>query len=181
MKRSRLEILLIMVAVLALSAGVVAGLLASRLPRPVEAEPLPGPLGPPSPEGSLAEQVNLSDAQREDMKRIWEGVHGDVHKTFEQAQLLEKERDMALVGLLNDEQKAKFEKISSDFADRFDSLAKERDAIFDKAVAQTDPILSESQRKTYHELLAKHVRREPPPRARIFTAPATQPATQESH
>lgn len=180
MKRSRLEILLIMVAVLALSAGVVAGLLASRLPRATEAEPLPGPVGP-SPEGSLAEQLNLSSEQREQMRKIWEGVHGDVHKTFEAAQTLEKERDMALVGLLNDEQKAKFEKISNEFADRFDSLARQRDEAFDKAVAATDLILEPEQREKYHAILKKHVRREPPRRAGVFLAPATQPTTQESH
>lgn len=179
MKRSRLEILLIMVAVLALSAGVVAGLLASRLPS-TSADPIPGPMGPPAA-GSLAEELNLSAAQRENMRQIWEGVHGRVRRTFDEAQSLEKSRDQALVNLLNDEQKAKFEKISNDFADRFDNLSKQRDTIFDEAVAASMKLLNQQQQKNYREILKRHVRREPPPRARIFTAPATQPSTRQTH
>ena len=76
MKRSRLEILIVVISVLALSAGVVAGLLASRLP--VSTNPLPVP-PPGGMERSLAEELNLSEEQRTKMRGIWETVHGDVN------------------------------------------------------------------------------------------------------
>lgn len=177
MKRSRLEILLIVVAVLALSAGVVAGLLAARIPAANGSPPALAIPGPGAMERSLGEELGLSPDQREKMREIWEGVHGQVQQTFEHAQALEKQRDEALVAMLNDEQKAKFQSISKSFADRYDELSRQRNEIFEKAVAQTDKLLDEKQKQKYHDILKTHVRPEPPG-PRTFTAPASrEPAT----
>lgn len=166
MRKKRIEILLIVVAALAMSAGVVAGLLASRLPSAAGQQPAatnPVQTAPPAAfERTLADELQLRPAQREQMREIWEGVRGTVHDTFTDAQNLQKERDEALVALLNDEQRVKFAKISKDYADRFEALTKKRDRTFEEAVEKTKQILDEPQREKYDEILKTHVRRGPP-------------------
>ena len=152
MRKTRIEILLIGLTVVALSAGVVAGVLASRLPASGGAA---GPMGPE--QTPLAAELQLTPAQQDQMKQIWEGVRGRVHETFEDAQRLQKERDDALVAMLTDEQKARFEKISKDFADRFDQLSSKRDRTFADAVEKTRRLLSDDQRKKYDEILKNRV------------------------
>jgi len=179
MRKKRIEILLIVVAALAMSAGVVAGLLASRLPSaagpqsPATSNPTVPP--PASFERTLADELALRENQREQMREIWEGVRGTVHATFDDAQNLQKERDEALVALLNDEQRVKFAKISQDYANRFNALTKKRDATFEDAVAKTKNILDPEQRAKYEEILRTHVRRGPP--AGIPPPPGTPPGT----
>ena len=163
MRKKRIEILLIVVAVLAMSAGVVAGVLASRLPGTNQATGTTTSTAPPASfERTLADELNLRNDQREAMREIWEGVRGKVHKSFEDAQSLQKERDEAMVALLNDEQRQKFAKISQDYANRFDKLTKQRDRTFDEAVEQTKTILDATQRAKYEEILKSHVRKGPP-------------------
>ncbi|MEA2736196.1 MAG: hypothetical protein QOE14_2647 [Humisphaera sp.] len=167
MRKKRIEILLIAVATLAMSAGVVAGLLASRLPSaagPRSATTTTQPAVPPpaSFERTLADELQLRSDQRDHMREIWEGVRGKVHATFDSAQNLQKERDEALVALLNDEQRVKFAKISKDYATRFDALTKLRDTTFEEAVKKTKEMLDPEQRSKYEEILRTHVRRGPP-------------------
>jgi len=167
MKKKRMEILLLIVAALAMSAGVVAGLLASRLPSTAgpQSTAATNTITPPpaaSFERTLADELGLRDDQREQMRQIWEGVREKVHGTFDDAQNLQKERDEALVALLNDEQRVKFAKISQDYANRFNALTKKRDATFDQAVAKTKNMLDPDQRAKYEEILKTHVRRGPP-------------------
>ncbi len=70
---------------------------------------------------------------------------------------LQKQRDEALVALLNDEQKAKFEKISKDYADRYAELTRNRDQVFAQAVQQTRSLLNETQRQKYDQILKNNV------------------------
>jgi Spy/CpxP family protein refolding chaperone len=169
MRRKRIEILLIVVAALAMSAGVVATLLASRLVSTGghadgSATTAPTVAPPASFERTLADELNLRPDQREAMREIWEGVRERVHKTFDDAQALQHERDEAMIALLNPEQRQKFAKISQDYASRFDALTKKRDQTFDEAVEKTKKILDGSQRQRYEEILKSHVRRGPPQR-----------------
>jgi Spy/CpxP family protein refolding chaperone len=156
MRKTRIEILLIGLTVVALGAGVVAGVLASRLPAAQE----DGAVAPPAPgvePTPLAQELGLSPDQQAQMRGIWETVRGRVHGSFEEAQRLQKQRDEALVALLNDEQKAKFQRIARDFADRFDKLSHERKTTFDEAVAKTRRLLNDEQRQKYDEILKKRV------------------------
>ena len=163
MRKTRIEILLIGLTVIALGAGVVAGVLASRLPVATEeaspTHPVPAPGVEPTP---LAHELNLTADQQAQMRGIWEGVRGRVHGTFDEAQRLQRERDEALVSLLNDEQKAKFQRIAQDYSDRFDKLSQERKSTFDEAVAKTRRLLSDEQRQKYDEILKKRVGSVPP-------------------
>jgi Spy/CpxP family protein refolding chaperone len=149
MRRARIEILLIGLTVVALSAGVVAGVLASRLPT---SQPPVGPEQTP-----LAAELNLSPEQQAQMKEIWEGVRSHVHQSFDEAQKLQKQRDDALVAILSDQQKAQFEKISKDFAGRFDRISSDRDRSFREAVEKTKKLLNDEQRKKYDEILKNRV------------------------
>src|SRR5207237_316755 len=82
--RSRTEILLIGLTILALSAGVVAGMLVSRLPTPGSAVETPD-------RSPLEQELGLTPDQRDKMKDIWEKVRGDVSQSFRDAQQLSKD------------------------------------------------------------------------------------------
>jgi Spy/CpxP family protein refolding chaperone len=166
MKRSRTGTLLVGLTALALSAGVVAGMLAARLPgTPSENQVFP----PPSFERSLADELALSPDQREKMRSIWEGVRGSVHRTFNDAQKLQTNRDDELAALMTTpEQREAFARIAKKYADRFNDLVQERGELFDNALRQTDDILTPEQQKKYAEF-RKNLRR-----------PVTQPATVDS-
>jgi len=113
------------------------------------------------------------------MREIWEGVRSKVNGAYEDAQDLQKKRDEALFSLLTtDEQKAKFERISKDFAEQFNELSRQRDKAFDQAVERTRKLLTDEQRKKYDEILKTHVR--PPPPAGgppAFTVPGSSPSS----
>jgi Spy/CpxP family protein refolding chaperone len=178
-RKFRVEILLIGLTVLALSAGVVAGLVAARLPGSSSAAPVappPPPPGNPLDRTPLAEELGLTPQQRDQMRGIWEPLRGKVHETFEDAQDLQRQRDEDLVAMLNDEQKAKFAKISRDYADRFVELGRRRDKLFDDAVARTRQMLTPEQREKYEQILRQHRPPGEPPAPGTFTAPGSQPA-----
>jgi hypothetical protein len=98
-----------------------------------------------------------------------------VHTTFDDAQNLQKERDEAMVALLNDDQRVKFANISQDYANRFNALTKKRDGTFEEAVAKTKNMLDPDQRAKYEEILKTHVRRGPP--AGLPPPPGPPPGT----
>ena len=171
MRKSRVEALLIGLTVLALCAGVVAGIVYARLPTGSAVKPEnipPPPMVPPDGPGekSLADELQLTPEQRVQMRDIWEDVRGKVHQAFDEAQDLQRQRDERIVALLSDDQKAKFQKLSQEFADRYDQLARERDEAFNSAVDKTKKLLNEEQRKKYEQILKAHVRPGPPISAR---------------
>jgi hypothetical protein len=139
--------------VLALAAGVSGGLLLARLPNSTT-DTGPGPDATTSP---LAAELGLSSKQAEQMRAIWEGVRGTAQQCYDDARRLQKERDDALVSLLNEEQKAKFEQISKEYADGFKELNRKRDQEFKKAVAQTKQVLNEEQWTKYERILKSRV------------------------
>jgi Spy/CpxP family protein refolding chaperone len=186
-KKTRVEALLIVLTVLALSAGVVAGLVAARLPASSagkgENAPPPPPMPPGPTEKSLADELQLNPDQREQMRGIWEGVRDKVHKAFDEAQDLQRQRDERFAAILTtDEQRAQFQKISKEFADRYDQLARDRDEAFNSAVEKTRKLLNETQRKKYEEILKSHVRPGPPGAGggKMFIAPGAAPSTRPS-
>lgn len=171
MRKSRVEVLLIVLTVLALCAGVVAGLVYARLPgsMPLKTDNTPPPpMLPPDGAGerSLADELQLSPEQRVQMRDIWEGVREKVHQAFDAAQALERQRDERIVAMLSEEQKATFQKLSEEFARRYDELARQRDEAFNSAVEKTKKLLSDEQRKKYEQILKTHVRPAAPTSAR---------------
>ena len=154
---THIRALLISLTVLALGAGVAAGMLASRATPPASSGNSTTAPAAPIDRTPLVQELNLSPEQRDRMREIWEGVRGDVHETFADAQRLQRQRDDALVALLTDEQKAQFEKISQDFKNQFDDLARKRDKVFQSAVERTRQLLNDEQRQRYDAILKTSV------------------------
>jgi Spy/CpxP family protein refolding chaperone len=171
MKARRVSMLVVGLTVLGLSAGVLAGLLAARLPGS-SSHPVP-PATPPGgvPQG-LVDELNLSNDQQSKMRDIWEGVRTRVHRSFDDAQQLQKDRDAALVALMTEQQKAQFEKISQEYAKKYADLEQKRQQAFEQAVQKTRNLLNGDQRKRYDEILKERVPANAPP-----SAPTTQMAS----
>ncbi len=151
---NKTKTLLLLAFVIALGAGAAAGVVLSRMPK---GNNHPLPIVPGNERSTLAEELQLSPQQSDQMRSIWENVRDKAHDCFEEAQNIQKGRDEALMGLLNDEQKAKFEKISKEYADRFTAMTARREAMFQEAVEKTKKILNPEQTAKYDEILRKRV------------------------
>ena len=147
------KIILMILFVLTLSSGLVAGMLVSRLPG---TRPLAKVQRTP-----LAEELGLTQDQNEKMRVIWEGVKGQVDECFQSAQSVQKKRDDALLAMLTDEQKLKFVKIQEDCSASLASLKTSRDGAFDEAVKETEKILTEPQKSRYREILQNRLHHGP--------------------
>ena len=161
MKRTGIKLLVIGLTILGLSAGVVAGMLLSRLPSTSVGVGLPTP-AMPTP---LVEELALTPDQQRQMRRIWEDVRRQVQDCFHRASNLQKQRDDEIAKLLNEEQKAQFEKIAKRFREVDLTITEEREQIFNAAINETRRLLTDDQREKYDRIL----------KARIGRVPATGP------
>ena len=149
---TRVKLIMLLALVFALGAGAVAGYVgAKRLPAHH------GDSGPGGPgrdrETDLARELNLSDAQREQMRKIWsEAMQGAGREHGEKIRALQKERDDAVIALLSPEQKQTYEKIQADYREKMDAMNNEREKAFTRAVAETNEILDTTQRVKYAEI-----------------------------
>ncbi len=153
MKSSGTKILIVGLTALCLSAGVVAGMLVSRLPAagstPDSAVPARSALMTP-----LVEELNLDADQQVKMRGIWEGVRTQVQQSYEDASKLQTSRDNAIAGILTtDEQKAKFEKIAHDYHNQYLEISHKRDQTINEAIAHTKALLTPEQQTKYDEEL----------------------------
>ncbi|HVT82385.1 MAG TPA: hypothetical protein VHM90_17205 [Phycisphaerae bacterium] len=143
-KTKRFEILLVVLTVLALGAGLTAGLLSSRLPAQSDQDSSISP---------LQAELDLTPAQREQMKQIWEGAQAKVLRAFNDAQALQKNRDDEIIRMLTDEQREKFAELSKKYADQYDELQQNREKVLNNAVERTMEILNDKQRIKYQAIL----------------------------
>src|SRR5438270_13874304 len=97
------RIILTALFVLTLSSGVVAGMFVSRWPTTPAVGPTAAVAAPRTP---LAAELDLTPAQSEQMRAVWEGVRDKVDDCFVRAQAAQKQRDAAIVAVLTEEQKA---------------------------------------------------------------------------
>jgi Spy/CpxP family protein refolding chaperone len=149
MRTHSLKLVLIFASILALGAGVFAGMAVSRMPAANSVILAP----PPPQQPSIAETLQLTGVQRDQMRGIWEGVRSDVHHTFDQAQSIQKDRDAAIVAMLTDSQKARYAALTQQAAEQFATLTKQRDADFRNGVEKTKKILNDSQRQAYDRII----------------------------
>lgn len=102
----------------------------------------------------LATELNLTPQQREQMENIWENVMGAVSRDHGQKRTaLQQERDRAILSLIPDDQRAKYELVQQYYAFKMDSLSKERDRAYEQAVEQSKKILSPEQAQKYDVLM----------------------------
>jgi Spy/CpxP family protein refolding chaperone len=158
MKRHGTRVLLFAVFGLTLCAGVVAGLLASRLP----ARP-----GSQSADlASLADTLKLTADQRVQMRSIWENMRDVAHDCKSESQKLDLQHEDELQALIPEGKKEQYRKIEQAYSDRRAALKVRQEGEFDKAVERTKKMLNPEQRTTYEQVLRAKVGREPtPPRA----------------
>jgi Spy/CpxP family protein refolding chaperone len=159
-KTNRFEMILVVVTVLALGAGLMAGLLSSRLPSQTTEDNTVSP---------LAAELELSPLQRDQMKEIWEAAQAKVVRAFNDAQALQKSRDEEIIQMLSEEQKARFADLAKKYADRYTHLQDSREKVLKEAVENTKNLLNDKQKAKYQEILnARLGERE--------LAPGTQPS-----
>jgi hypothetical protein len=144
---------------LTLSSGVVAGMLVSRIPG---GPSHPGEVSSSAHVTMLEQVLQLKPDQQQKMQKIWEGVRDKADSCYAQAQDLQRRQWAEMAAMLTPEQKVKFNSIQTEFQSRFDELKRQRENEFTKAVRDTDAILSEDQRKQFHELIEKRLGETPP-------------------
>ena len=141
---TKTKVLLVLAFVVTLAAGVAAGLLASRLAH--------RPRGP----SWLADELNLTSQQREQMHTIWSDVMRTQGRSqWEQRKALAQERDDAIAALMTDNLRPQYEKILEEYSRKVDELGQERTRAFEQAVEQTRKILTPEQAEKYDALLTK--------------------------
>jgi len=157
MKKRRTEIVLIVgLTLIALSAGVFAGVLAVRLVSVSRAGSANN-----GDHTFLSDELQLTATQRDEMRKIWEGVRKDAVDLYQKAQALQRERDEAIAKILTDQQKAQFEEISKKFANDATDINRQREELYAKAIEQTNGLLNETQRQKYEQILKERIGRIP--------------------
>jgi len=119
----------------------------------------------------LAAELDLTNAQREQMRQIWsDGMREAVRNRWDQRKILMEQRDQAVAALLTDDQRPKYESILQDYETRKEKLEQERGLAFERAVERTKQILTPEQAAKYEQLLKSRSdhgrggkRRGPPP------------------
>jgi Spy/CpxP family protein refolding chaperone len=140
---SRVKIIIMFAFVLAMFAGVAVGMLGARMPASRE------------PRSWLADELNLSSDQRDQMRAVWQDVSKNRQTDWERRRALDKERTEAVLALLSDEQKARYDKINQDFTVKMQEMSKQREQAFADAQERTKAILTEEQRVKYEQLMQK--------------------------
>lgn len=102
----------------------------------------------------LADQLHLTDAQRQQMQKIWSDAMSKSHdQAIEKRRELQQQRASAIRDLLTPAQQIQFEKIEKQYEQESADLQKERGRAVQEAVARTKEILNDQQRAKYDELL----------------------------
>jgi len=141
---TKIKAILIVSFLVTLAAGVAAGLAIANLYH--------RPHGP----SWLTTELNLTPEQQDQMHKIWSEVMGSgTPQRGEQREALRQERDKAIVALLSQEQRARYDAILKDYAAKEATLSEQRKQAFEEAVRRTKEILTPEQATKYEELMQK--------------------------
>jgi F0F1-type ATP synthase membrane subunit b/b' len=141
---SRRQIAFLTTMVLVLCAGVVVGRLTTRVP-----------VAPPEQGGGpswIAEQLDLSAQQRQQMDAIWADTRQKMDQAFEKRHELDKQRDAEIQTLLSDQQREMFDKIMTDYRSQRSVMDKQREGLIHDAETRSRSLLDEPQQKKWDEL-----------------------------
>lgn len=171
------RVLVIVGFLVSLAAGLTVGLSVSDRvhepppPRPEDRHPGPSPgpgpqpqesrdrRGPGSPGSWLAQQLDLSTDQQQQLDAIWSEVARDRgREQWDMRSKLRKERDDAIAALIPEDRKAEYERIHSDYDARVEDMESQWRSRFQQAVEKTKAILTPDQREKYDAILARHDR-----------------------
>jgi Spy/CpxP family protein refolding chaperone len=147
---TKTKVLLVVAFVATLAAGIVVGLSVSRARH--------RPHGP----SWLAAELDLSDAQRQQMHEIWSETMSNAFRSrWEQRRAMAEARDQAILDLLTDEQRARYDAILEAYARKRKEMEQQREEAFKQAVERTKQILTPEQAAKYEELLKKRPKHGP--------------------
>jgi hypothetical protein len=145
MKAGSIRIAVIFLFVLALVAGISAGLLASKYAA--------HPVTPTSFATPALSDLDLSADQQLRIKTLWEKVKDDSDHSYVQVSKLQQQQQQDLINLLTDEQKKQYSKVNLDYQNQITKLKADRDLALKKAFDETRKLLSPVQRDRYDEIL----------------------------
>ncbi|HEY1922431.1 MAG TPA: hypothetical protein VGG44_06670 [Tepidisphaeraceae bacterium] len=143
-------VLILVLTVLALSAGMVLGWVWTPLQR------LEGAHGPHNPRPWF-DQLGLSADQQQQMDKIWTDTRQKRQKMFERFHELDKQRDQQIQSLISDSQRSAYDKIIADYRAGRDQLGKDREALINDANAKSLALLDDSQKAKW-DILSKEMR-----------------------
>ncbi|MHC4712042.1 MAG: Spy/CpxP family protein refolding chaperone [Planctomycetota bacterium] len=113
----------------------------------------------------LGRALDLTPEQREKMREIWSSVRGESRRQRRaQRMALRQERDEAVLALLSEEQRLKYDEILREYEQNLEAMEEEGKKRFEEAVERTKAILTEAQRKKYEEFMASGPSHGPGPR-----------------
>jgi len=138
---SRVKMVLTISFVLAVGAGVAVGMLGAKYPQTHQ------------PRSWLGDELNLSPDQREQMRAIWQEAGKNRPRDWERRRAAEREKNEAIVGLLTEEQKAKYDEINRQFSLKMQEQAQQREAAMQDAIERTKAILTPQQRERYEQIM----------------------------
>jgi hypothetical protein len=153
----RKTVLILVMAVLVLSAGMVLGWVWTPLQKVDANTAVPG--GGPRP---WFDQLGLSPDQKKEMDQIWSDVRSQRQKLFETRREMDHDRDAQIMALLDDSQQAAYKKINDDFRAKREDLEKQQDALITDASQRSRALLDDSQKKRWDILSADMHRRHGP-------------------
>lgn len=172
----RKTFLLLVTFILTLGAGVVIGWVWTPLQR-VSAADTPAHTGP----RPWFDQLDLSDDQQKQMNKIWADTRTQMQKLFEQRRDMEKQRDQAILALLDASQRAAFDKINQDFRTQHEDLDKQRETLFAGANASSRALLDDSQKQKWDILTKEFQMRHKHGPMGMATQSSTMPSYDEGH
>ena len=137
---SRIRLILAGCFVVVFAAGVSTGVLARHLK------------APPRHESWLVRELNLTREQQEQMRKIWEPIW---KRGRDNRPGISRERDEAVVVLLTEEQRPKYEVILREHNRKLEELSQKRQQAIKDAIVLTKGILTKEQAAKYEEMLKK--------------------------
>jgi Spy/CpxP family protein refolding chaperone len=144
------NVLIFVLAILAISAGMVLGWVWTPLQR------FEGARAPHNPRPWF-DQLALSSDQQQQMDKIWTDARQKRQKMFERFRDLDKQREEQVQGLLSPDQRTAYEKIVADYRAGREQLSKERETLLNDANAKSRALLDDSQKAKW-DILSKEMR-----------------------
>lgn len=165
--------LIVFAAAVVFAAGAFVGMVGQRAAAKTSDAPafvLPG-------RSRLTEELHLDAEQQKKIGAIWSAavVKAGPPPT-DSVRVLEKERELAILNLLSDDQKKQYNQVIDEYRRKIDSLHQRARAAFTEAEEQTKVLLDPTQRAKYEEIIKRrpHRRNSPVPLGPT-TAPTSMP------
>jgi Spy/CpxP family protein refolding chaperone len=143
-------ILILVLTVLALSAGMVLGWVWTPLQKLENAH------GAHTPRPWF-DQLALSPDQQQQMDKIWTDTRQKRQKMFERFHELDQQRDQQIQGLLTENQRSAYDKIIAGYHAGREQLNKERESLINDANTKSLALLDDSQKAKW-DILSKEMR-----------------------